>query len=286
MMSIRDLLDYYARNQLSFHEVMELYKAGEITLEGGIAHPSDLDTICRVCDLPRFDMRKVKVEKVASKKETPTDNDANPDRLLSRAATLESKVFKMGRALRKKWKKEDTTLKDSRSMSSALASEINLNFSERVELASLYEKLYEHHSSEHSYLNSAIRYRREAENEYALDFSRGQQRERAENLVTLSALEYRRGDHENALKSLEAAEMIYTLIIDIIRSTEAQMRTEENAKLGLIQLRRYYITKKSKYLNHAETLLESYTSLTGSCDYDDYLLEIFEIKENSSANDK
>jgi hypothetical protein len=268
MIKITEILEYYAEDGLAFNQLMELYSAGRIRLQGGYVSPSDVKVICSECDLDALEFTRIRsenpmvdewssdVEKLYSKAKRLAWEKSDLDRRFAKAKARNSDVAEI-----------DALVVDARD-----------NW---LNLADVYEEIYGFDIEESDYVRYAARFRGIAAELCTTPSNIEEKRKSADNLLRLGNLEYMI-NKSCRVNYLEKASQLYTEILGTIRNEESRAKSEENAKLGLVNLLFFKVTNVRRYLAAAERLLKSYQQHDSKSKYADAVLEIDSMKKECS----
>lgn len=294
MMSLRDLLDYYKADKLNFNQIMLLYVNGSLSLQNGEVSSSDLREICKNFNLPNFDIRATHLPANDSSQQSQQlqqqSGSANPfegkqlEELLLEISSGEREVYRLEKDFHQKSKHIASSSSTSGSPAFKEAQKSRQELFDKIAyLSDAYYAIYRLDAVQDGYLSKSLSLKKKALGFYDSSSSSSQtvsdKRRVADMLMDIgisitvnyiennSAGKYLTAEEGAARKSEAMSYLQKSLdtnesILSSFKTAEARARADENAKLAVANFWMYRASGIRSYLNHANSIRESY------CQYD------------------
>lgn len=267
MITIRQLLDYH-KDDLTFHQIMDLFHKGKLTLDGGLVSQEDANSVFEAYDLERSPLFREGAIFTLGQVTSAATSEENLETQLEKAETLAGEAQNTKRRVTKKRKLYGT-------YTEKLKSEADIHIS----LAETHESLYAA-TGNPSHLSTAAFQRWEANTIYPPKIQhvkRANLRDGACNLLRLARLEQVVGQIDTAFQRFNDADEIFAYLLKTIRNPEGNKRAEENGLIALCLLGRHYTSgQHSRNLTNARDarrMLREYASFDYESKYQGALAE-------------
>jgi predicted nuclease with TOPRIM domain len=242
MITIRQLLDYY-KEELTFHQVMELFKKGRIALHGGTVSDLDLTTLCESYDLECMGSFTMDIERLLGR-QNQDERTIKEFEIYTRE--LEAEIHGI-----------EERLQRSRGRKSDRKEQETALFGKYIELSEAYETIFFCKVYDKSFIERAIRARKSAEEMSDDVHKRNDLRLRGDNLYHLGRIELIVGRSDDALTHLRQSRQYLEEVLESIGSFKSRSRAQENGVVGVLYLFDHSITGDQSCLDQSVQILST-----------------------------